>query len=214
MKINYRKTKVMPFNFTRKSDFLPLISFPGGEPLEVIYTTWLLCVIITSDLSWSSHVDDIVTRATKKLWIIVRFKSLGATTTQLLTVYIARVRSTLEFAAPVFHSSLTKLQSAKIEMVQKKALAIILSCSYTNYNAALLHLSIERLDVRREKICLNFALKCAKSNRHSHMFPLNPNPRTNMRNHKTYMEPKCNTSRYFKSAIPYLSRLLNTTKVQ
>ena len=209
MKINYKKTKVMPFNFTKKSDFLPLLSFPGGEHLEVIYTTRLLGVIISSNLSWSPHVDDITFRATKKLWTLVRFKSLGATTQQLLTVYITRVRSTLEFAAPVFHSGLTNHQSAKIEMVQKKALAIVLSRAYTNYEAALLSLRIERLDVRREKLCHSFALKCAKSHRHKDMFPLNSNPRCNLRNPKTYFEPKCNTARYFNSAVPYLSRLLN-----
>ena len=43
----------------------------------------------------------------------------------------------LEFAAPVFHSGLTNYQSEKIEMVKKKALAIILSRAYTNYEAAL-----------------------------------------------------------------------------
>ena len=106
------------------------------------------------------------------------------------------------------HSGLTKLQSAKIEMVQKKALAIVLANSYTNYESALLRLNIERLDVRREKLCLSFALKCACSHRFKHMFPLNPTTRSNMRKSKTYMEPKCNTSRFFNSTIPYLARLL------
>ena len=199
----------MPFNFYKKSDFLPLLSFPGLEPLGVIYTTQLLGVTITSNLSWSSYVHDITTRATKKLWILVRFKSLGATTQQLQTVYFTRIRSTLEFAAPVFHSGLTNHQSAKIERVQKKTLAIILSRAYTNYESALLSLCIERLDVRQEKICLTFAQKCAKSHKHSNMFPLNPNPRCNMRHPKIYMEPQCKTARYFKSAFPYLARLLN-----
>ena len=199
----------MPFNFTKRSDFLPQLSFPGGEPLEVIYSTRLLGVIITSDLSWSSHINDITLRATKKLWILIRFKSLGATSQQLLTVYFTRVRSTLEFLAPVFHSSLTQTQSAKIEMVQKKALAIVLGQAYTSYEAALLNFTIERLDIRREKLCLSFAIKCTKSQRHQSMFPLNPSQRQNMRSRKTYMEPHCNTSRYYKSAIPYLARLLN-----
>ena len=209
MKINYKKTKIMPFNFTKRSDFLPQLSFPGGEPLEVIYSTRLLGVIITSDLSWSSHINDITLRATKKLWILIRFKSLGATSQQLLTVYFTRVRSTLEFSAPVFHSSLTQTQSAKIEMVQKKALAIVLGQAYTNYEAALLYFTMERLDIRREKLCLSFAIKCTKSQRHQSIFPLNPSQRQNMRNRKTYMEPHCNTSRYYKRAIPHLARLLN-----
>ena len=58
MKINLRKTKVLPFNFSKKYDFLPQIHFPGSAPIEVIYETRLLGVIITSNLSWSAHVND------------------------------------------------------------------------------------------------------------------------------------------------------------
>ena len=65
MKINLKKTKVLPFNFSKKYDFLPQIHFPGSAPLEVIYETRLLRVIITSNLSWSAHVNDMTIRATK-----------------------------------------------------------------------------------------------------------------------------------------------------
>lgn len=210
MKINFKKSKIMPFNFYKRMDFLPQLYFPGSEPLEVIYVTRLLGVTISSELSWSPHVNDIVSRATKKLWILVRFKSLGATTTtQLLTVYETKIRSTLEFAAPVFSSGLTKDQSSKIEMVQKKAMAIMLSYDYNNYESALLQLGLERLDKRRQDLSLRFAIKCSKSNKHKSMFPANPNLRNNMRNPKPYKEFLCNTSRYFNSPIPYLARLLN-----
>ena len=37
MKINHKKTKIMPFNFSKKNDFLPQLTFPGCDPLEVIY---------------------------------------------------------------------------------------------------------------------------------------------------------------------------------
>ena len=97
------------------------MSFPACEPLEVIYETRLLGVILTSNLSWSSHVTDICKRATQKLWVLIRFKSLGGTRDQLITVYQTRVRSTLEFAAPVFNSGLTKEHCREIEMVQKKS---------------------------------------------------------------------------------------------
>ena len=111
MKINFNKSKVMSFNVRRSFDFLPQLHFPGCEPLEVIYETRLLGVIISSNLSWSPHVEFITSRATKKLWLLVRFKSLGASTNQLLLVYQSRVRSTLEFAAPIFHGGLTKEHS-------------------------------------------------------------------------------------------------------
>ena len=122
MKINVKKTKILPFNPSKNYDFLPQLSFPNCEPLEVIYETRLLGVTITSNLSWQAHVDDISKRATNKLWVLVRFKTLGGSIPQLLQVYQTRVRSTLEFASPVFNSGLTLEQSKKLEMVQKKAL--------------------------------------------------------------------------------------------
>ena len=209
MKINMKKTKVIPFNPFTKYGFLPQLSFPGEAPLEVIYETRLLGVTLSSDLTWTAHTKDITNRSLKKLWILIRFKALGATREQLLTVYILRVRSTLEFACPVFHSSLSKEQSHKIEMIQKKAFAIILGQNYQTYENALNTLNQERLDTRREHICLNFALKCTKSNLHCKMFPINTNFRENMRYVKKFLEPNCRTSRHFMSPIPYMTRLLN-----
>ena len=209
MKINHKKTKIIPFNFSKKYDFLPQLHFPNHEPLEVIYETRLLGVTITSDLSWTAHVNEICLRASKKLWVLIRFKSLGGTTNQLLTVYMTRIRSTLEFACPVFHGGLTKDQSHQIELVQKKALAVILGRSYMSYESALLQLQLERLDTRRTDLCHKFALKCVKSAKHSVMFPKNQKAYVNTRNSKPYIEHKCKTSRYFNSPIPYLSRLLN-----
>ena len=51
MKINVKKTKVMPFNLSKKFDFLPQISFPDQEPLEVIYQTRLLGVTLSSPVT-------------------------------------------------------------------------------------------------------------------------------------------------------------------
>ena len=209
MKINLKKTKILPFNPSKKYDFLPQLHFPNSEPLEVIYEARLLGVILTSDLSWNTHVNDITRRATSKLWVLVRFKSLGGTTEQLLKVFQSRIRSTLEFAAPVFWSGLTSEQSQKIEMVQKKGFAIILGSEYHSYESALSTLNQERLDERRIELAYKFALKCTKSPRHSFMFPLNPYSRLTSRNPKPFMEPFCHTSRYFNSPIPAMSRLLN-----
>ena len=209
MKINTKKTKVIPFNVSKKFDFLPQVNFPGHEPLEVIYTTKLLGVTLSTDLSWSPHIADITARATKKLWILIQFKSLGGQREQLLNLYQLRVRSTLEFAAPVFNSGLSQELSRKVEMVQKKAFAIILGSDYVSYENALTSLNQQRLDERRNALTLNFAIKCTKSPKHSHMFPLNPISRENSRHNKKYKEFQCRTSRYFNSPVPFMARLLN-----
>ena len=209
MKINYKKTKIISFNFSKKFSFVPQLGFPNTDPLEVIYNVKLLGVTITSDLSWSAHITNITRRATKNLWVLIRFKNLGGTTDQLSIVYQTRIRTILEFAAPVFHSSLTKEQSSKIEMIQKKALAVILGKNYNSYEEALTKLNLEKLEKRRADLCRNFAEKCAKSTRHASMFPKNNQPRVNMRRPKLYEEFNCNTSRYYNSSIPYMARLLN-----
>ena len=78
----------IPFNLSKKFDFLPQLSFPGcEEPLEVIYQTKLLGVTLSRDLSWLAHINNITKRTTKKLWVILRFKTLGGTRERFLSLY-------------------------------------------------------------------------------------------------------------------------------
>ena len=106
-------------------------------------------------------------RATKNLWVMIRFKSLGGTG----AIYQACVRSVLEFAAPVFLSGLTKAQSQQIEMVQKKAFSIILAEEYLSYETALNILDQEQLSTRRTYLCYSFTLECSKSSKHASISP-------------------------------------------
>ena len=123
--------------------------------------------------------------------------------------FLTRIRSTLEFGAPVFSCALTKEQSSRLESVQKKAFAIILGKEYQTYEIALQTLKQDRLDTRRTELAYRFALKCSKSTKHSAMFPRNPIYRENLRNSKPFLEFQCHSSRYFNSPIPALGRLLN-----
>ena len=134
------------------------------------------------------------------MWILVRFNSLGGSRGQLLTLYQLRVRSTVEFAASVFHSG--QELSRKFEMVQKKSFVIILGSEYVSYENALTILDLDRLDARHNTITLNFANKCSKSPQHKHMLSLNPISRKNSRNKKKYKEYLCRTAQYFRSPWP------------
>ena len=87
----------------------------------------------------------------------------------------------------MFYGGLTKEQSRKLEAVQKKSFAIIFGNEYNSYESALATLNQEKLETRRENLAYKFALKCASSHRHMSMFKLNPQHRTNMRNHKPYL---------------------------
>ena len=87
MMVNRKKTMVMPFNFTKKYDFIPQLTFPGEqEPLDVIYETKLLGVTISSDLGFERHVTNISVAASRTLWLLVRFRDMGASRAQLVTL--------------------------------------------------------------------------------------------------------------------------------
>ena len=116
--------------------------------------------------------------------------------------------SILEFGAPAFHSGLTIQEANDLEMIQKKAFSIILGPKFKNYSSALKILNQEKLSTRRLLLCEDFAIKCVSNSRHSDMFQINPVQKT--RHSKKYKEPMCNTTRYYKSAIPFLTRLLNS----
>ena len=211
MKINYKKTKIIPFTFTQTRDFIPELSFPGPghDPLEVIYQTKLLGVIVSSELSWGPRVDFTVNTANRKMWQLVRFKDRGANQDQLLTLYHLKIRCILEFAAPVFHSSLTIQQSDLLEMIQKKCFAIILGASFKNYRNALKTLNQDALSTRRVQLCKTFAIKCLKNPRHSDLFPVHNTDRITRQAPTKFQEINCKTARYYNSAVPYMIRMLN-----
>ena len=94
MLINSKKTKIIPFNFTKSKDFIPELSFPARENLEVIYQTKLVGVILDSSISWG----------------LIRFKKLGASDDQLLTLFQLKINCLLEFTAPAFHGVLFNSQ--------------------------------------------------------------------------------------------------------
>ena len=101
-------------------------------------------------------------------------------------------------------------QSNNLEMIQKKSFAIILGSKYKSYRNALLSLSQDTLHSRRLKLCSNFAIKCTKHSRHSDLFKPNPRYTNNPRNKHKFIQPMAKTTRYYKSAVPFLTRLLNS----
>ena len=125
----------------------------------------------------------------------------------MFDVYTKEVRSLLELAVPVWHSSLTKHQTNDIERIQKIAFRIILGPLYQSYNQSCTYLATKTLEERRVKLCLKFARKNLKSeNCLFQKFTKTVNTR---QIGKLVHEYKCRTSRYRRSSIPYLAKLLN-----
>ena len=215
LKIKEKKTQIMKFNFSKTHDFPPEFKIPGfHDMLEQTRETKLLGVMITSDLKWEANTQYICAKAFKKIWILRRMKKVDVKPLDILEVYMKEIRSILELAVPAWHSGLTVKQAADIERVQRVAVAIILSDYKTgkcemSYSMALVTLDLEPLDMRRDKLCMNFAKKTLKS-RHADMFQLNPNQH-DTRNKPRFANSSSNTKRFYNSPLNYLTRVLNDT---
>ena len=116
----------MLFNTFNNFDFFPKVCFEDDDPFEVVDELRLLGVMITSNLSWQTQADYMCKRAFARVWMLRRLKPLGASTKELMEVYITQIRCLLEFAVAVWNPGLTKAQINQIETVQKCALAVIL----------------------------------------------------------------------------------------
>ena len=142
--------------------------------------------------------------------LLRRVANFGASTEDMKIIYFLFVRSHLEQSAIVWHSSLTEENSSDLERVQKSAVKIILGSKYIGYEKSLAKLGIEKLSDRRDELCLNFAKKCVKNPKTTHMFPQNVK--------KHHMETRipekfkvyhAKTERFRKSSIIYMQNLLN-----
>ena len=148
-----------------------------------------------------------VSRASKTTWVLRRMRVLGVDTKTLVQYWKAEGRVHLEMACPVWHSGLTVAQVRSLEQAQRLAMVAMAGWN-PSHSQQLTDLGLERLSVRRERMCLRLARKTATVSRHTDMFTPTINPRA--RTSKEYREPLCRTTTYYKSPLPYLTRLLNS----
>ena len=123
-----------------------------------------------------------------------------------------QIRSFLEFALPVWHSSLTGVDRLLLERIQKSASHINLGDKYHSYTSALKYLQLENLFSRRQKLCKKFSRKCIKNSKFRHWF------KPNMKQTCTrYIQPRfvkfhCRLERFEKRTISYMTELLKRMK--
>ena len=111
-----------------------------------------------------------------------------------------------------FHSTLPFFYRifSKLERVQKSAIKVILQDKFKGYKQGFAQLGLEDLSSRRKNLCLDFARKCVKNPKLTHMFPKNPKSHImNTRKNEIFEVHHANTGRFQDSAIIYMQKLLN-----
>ena len=210
MKINEAKSNYMVFSRT-KTNFVTRLNV-NGTKLDQVSSVKLLGVWITEDMSWGKNTREICRKAYSRISMLTKLKYVGACTEDLIDIYALFIRSCAEYCSVAFHSSLTQDQIRDIERIQKTSLKIILADKYVDYSSALEMCNLKPLFERREKKCLDFALRCVKHPKNSRIFPLNPNLTNKshgVRSRELFKVNFSRTENYKNSAIPYCQRLLN-----
>ena len=190
--------------------------------IKTVSSVKLLGVIITDDLKWEENTSLICTKVNTKLYMISKLKAFGLEIEELMTFWKVVLRPITEYAAQLWHSGLCDVDCNKIEKLQKKILGMILGTIYIEnkryysvlgdavpYKFALKHYGLTTLQEHREVLTQKFALETAKSPNHKEMFEFIQVKNMTTRNYSVIQEKNCKTDRYYKSSIPYMSRILN-----
>ena len=197
----------MKFTKSRTKDF-PVEMKLDHSFLEVKSKVRILGVILTSDLRWNSNTEFMCKKAFKNIWMLRRMKALKMDPFTILDYYFKEIRVHLELAVPVWHSGLTVRLSADIERVQRVALSIVLGETEFDYSRSCALLGLKPLYIRRQELCERFSRKTASPQcRHNDLFQIQTSGYDTRSN--AYREHFCHTTRFYNSALPFLTRTLN-----
>ncbi len=170
--------------------------------VERVQSSKILGVIASNDLSWNKHIDGIITKASKRLYVLYQLKRAGVSQRDLLRVYLSVIRPVVEYACPVWHTNLPGYLSDSIEVVQQGALRTIYPG--VSYSEAMEKSSMQTLFDRREELCKKYftGLKRQDHKLH-HLLPPSRSVPYPLRDAAPLVLPKVKTQRYFKSLVPW-----------
>jgi hypothetical protein len=200
MKLNVKKTNEFNISLSNVPYSLPALTI-GNQPLEVVHTVKLLGVQLSADLKWTTHIDHVCSKASKRLFAIRILKRNGAEQRDLRNVYCSFIRPVLEYACPVWHFSLPGFLSDQLEQIQRRATRII--NPKLSYKDGLNELNLPTLVDRRDFLCKRFYEKNFGSPSNiSDLLPIKNSHSYNFRNARNIALFKTRTSRFYNSFLP------------
>ena len=143
------KTECMLVSLRKNSLNHPALLFNNNE-LTNVKTHKHLGLVLSDDLKWDNHIDNIVKTAGKRVDVLSRLMfKLDRHTLEIL--YTAFIRPTLEYG-DVLLSNITDMQCEKLELVQKRVGKIVSGAIRGVSRDVIYHeLGWETLEERRKK---------------------------------------------------------------
>ena len=208
MRLNSEKCKEMIIDFSRNFSLTSGIRSVtiGEQVLERVEHAKMLGVTISNNLTWSKHVDNIVSKAGKRVYMLYQLKRAGISQLDLVKIYVSVIRPVglLEYACPVWSTNLPKYLSDAIEMIQKRVLrSIYPGLHYDDiFGISLSPKPEEELDAMTYAKPYFNRLKC-NTHRLHHLIPERRDVHYRLRNANVYPIPVTRTDRYKHSIVPW-----------
>ena len=167
LKFNLSKCYIISFIYSAPKFLYPYKI--GEQLLARVPVIKDLGINIASNLKWKEHINTIVKNAFKRLWLIIRTVGFDCPSKLKRTLYLALVRSVIEFGSVIWCPT-TKELIEIIESVQRKATNIITNNAprwtpnYKNYKERLLECNILPTTFRREITDLIIFLRSRNTN--------------------------------------------------
>ena len=209
MKLNVKKCKELRVCFLRESPQLLPLSI-DGHALETVHSHKVLGLTIQNNLKWDEHIFSTVSKASKRLHILRVLRRGGVPAVELTIIYVALIRSILEYCCVVWHNAIPCHLSDDLERIQKRAMRIIYPGQ--TYKEALQLASCPRLDTRREDLCVKTLMSISKG---GHLTQYMTQTRACAHNYpirtsNNWTLYKCRTERFKNSFFPNTISTANT----
>ena len=208
MKLNLSKTQLLCYSDATHSDVSSYIAV-GGEIIESTDTIKILGYTIGSKPGAHAHIATIKRGVARRTWTIRHLRKAGVPERDLVQIYMAFIRSVIEFASNVYGGFLSETQSDDLERLQANALRAAYG-SNMSYRRCLLKSEIPTLRERRHLLFMRFTKKILKNTHfRNRWLPENDPIKYSLRHVEKYKIGKLRCERMEKTPIIRMRRLLN-----
>ena len=212
MILNSSKTVILNVAFTNKPAMHLGISY-GDDNLFISPSehTKFLGIFIDNTLTFSRHVDYIISKCSQRLYLMRLLKRMGMDSDGLRTFYIANIKSIISYACPAWYNLLSDTDKTRLERIQRSATRIVLPFS-DNYEQRLDHLALPPITTFLHTTCSEHFTRIADNDHHplNSRIKINTN-RTSARRAKIdkYRPAKCRTTKRQNTFFEFYMRFFN-----
>ncbi|XP_068695943.1 uncharacterized protein [Montipora foliosa] len=201
--LNSDKCKELRISFSKRPGYFDPIVIEGKE-LEVVGSVKLN---IASDLTWNSHILEVIKKASKRLYFLVQLKRARVPLQDLVLFYTSCVRSVMEYAIPAFYNALPLYLKNELLRIKKPSISIITGGD-----------CVVAQDLGIQPILEHYEFLCQKlfkgildnpSHKLKALLPPIHKPSYNLKNKRHFNMPRLQTSRTMNTFIFAMARKFN-----